>query len=172
MPTDVPIACALSGGDREARATAIRELGGRALIGVEAGDRRARLRFHGERERIEALVAAERQCCGFFQFTMTGDGEETELDIRTPEGSEPILRALVAAIVAGCGEENSIERPSAESFRADYFLLLRFSATAARMRFFSAPSLIFSFSLMSMARLTFPPRLELNRPEGSFKAAP
>jgi hypothetical protein len=105
MPTDVPIACTLSGGDRRARATAIRELGGRALIGVEAGDRRARLRFHGERERIEAVVAAERQCCGFFQFTMTRDGEETELEIRTPEGGEPILRALVAAIVAGWGGE-------------------------------------------------------------------
>ena len=51
-------------------------------------------------------------------------------------------------------------------------LLSLFSATASRTRFFSAPSLILSFSLMSMARLTFPSRLELNRPEGSFKAAP
>jgi MerR family copper efflux transcriptional regulator len=105
MSTDVPIACTLSGGDRGARTTAMRELGGRALVGVDAGDRRARLRFHGEPERIEALVAAERQCCGFFQFTMTRDGEETELEIRTPEGGEPILRALVAAIVAGWGGE-------------------------------------------------------------------
>jgi len=52
------------------------------------------------------------------------------------------------------------------------FLLFRFSATASRMRSFSAASLILSFSLMSMARLTFPSRLELKRPEGSSKAAP
>src|SRR5436190_4139761 len=40
------------------------------------------------------------------------------------------------------------------------------------MRFFRAGSSTLSFSLMSIARLTFPPKLELNRPEGSFKAAP
>src|ERR1700756_4019859 len=40
------------------------------------------------------------------------------------------------------------------------------------MRFFKAASLIFSPSWMSMARLTFPSRLELNRPAGSFNAAP
>src|SRR6201997_2280567 len=49
---------------------------------------------------------------------------------------------------------------------------LRLSATAARMRSFKAASLIFSPSWMSMARLTFPSRLELNRREGSFNAAP
>jgi hypothetical protein len=76
-----------------------------------------------------------------------------------------------------CGSRNvfrglsSFARP-AEYFQAECYLLFRFSATASRMRFFSAPSSIFSFSLMSMARLTFPSRLELNNPEGSFKAAP
>src|SRR6266852_4188546 len=40
------------------------------------------------------------------------------------------------------------------------------------MRSFKAASLILSPSWMSMARLTFPSRLELNRPEGSCNAAP
>jgi MerR family transcriptional regulator, copper efflux regulator len=101
MPTEVPIACTLGDSDRRTRAAAMRELGDRALVGVEAHDRRARLRFHGERERVEALVAAERQCCAFFQFATTRDGEELEVEIRTPEGGAPVLRALVAAIVAG-----------------------------------------------------------------------
>ena len=101
MPTEVPIACTLGGSDRRARAVAIRELGDRALVGLEANDRRARLRFHGERERVEALVAAESQCCAFLQFAIARDGEETEVEIRTPEGGESLLRALVAAIVAG-----------------------------------------------------------------------
>src|SRR5208337_400689 len=51
-------------------------------------------------------------------------------------------------------------------------LALRLSATAARMRSFKAASLTLSPSWMSMARLTFPSRLELNRPEGSSSAAP
>src|SRR5581483_2232822 len=46
------------------------------------------------------------------------------------------------------------------------------SATAARIRSFKADSLILSPSWISMARLTFPSRLELNRPEGSFNTAP
>src|SRR5262249_4591827 len=51
-------------------------------------------------------------------------------------------------------------------------LPLRLSATAARMRSFKAASSTLSPSWMSMARLTFPSRLELNRPEGSFNVAP
>src|SRR5487761_265963 len=47
-----------------------------------------------------------------------------------------------------------------------------FRATAARIRVFRAFSLTLSPSWMSMARLTFPSRLELNRPEGSSSAAP
>src|ERR1700688_1728347 len=52
------------------------------------------------------------------------------------------------------------------------FWPLRLSATAARMRSCKAASSTLSPSWMSMARLTFPSRLELNRPEGSFSAAP
>src|SRR5437588_4028622 len=51
-------------------------------------------------------------------------------------------------------------------------LPLRLSATAARMRSFKAASSTLPPSWMSMARLAFPSRLELNRPEGSFNAAP
>jgi xanthine dehydrogenase YagR molybdenum-binding subunit len=52
------------------------------------------------------------------------------------------------------------------------YVFLRFSATASRMRSRSAPSSIVSSSLMSIARLTFPSRLELKRPEGSLSDAP
>src|SRR5438552_12360160 len=56
--------------------------------------------------------------------------------------------------------------------RFGLLLPLRLSATAARMRSFKDASSTLSPSWMSMARLTFPSRLELNRPEGSFNAAP
>src|SRR5215831_15439306 len=52
------------------------------------------------------------------------------------------------------------------------FLPERLSVTAARMSSFKAASLIFSPSWMSMARLTFPSRLELKRREGSRNRAP
>src|SRR5215831_1513461 len=51
-------------------------------------------------------------------------------------------------------------------------LRMRLSATAARMRSFKADTLTLSPSWMSMARLMFPSRLELNRPEGSSSSAP
>src|SRR5689334_5855111 len=47
-----------------------------------------------------------------------------------------------------------------------------FKVTAARMRVLSASSSISSPSWKSMARRVFPSRLELNRREGSFSAAP
>src|SRR6185312_5612423 len=54
----------------------------------------------------------------------------------------------------------------------DFSLPCRLSATAARISSFNAASLIVSPSWISIARLTFPSRLELNRPEGSASAAP
>jgi hypothetical protein len=101
MPADTPIACHLDAENRTARLTAARELGEHALVGLEVSERRALLRFHGELEGVDALVAAERACCAFFEFTTTRNGEQTELEVRTPEGGEPILRGLVAGIVAG-----------------------------------------------------------------------
>ena len=56
--------------------------------------------------------------------------------------------------------------------RLGSLLAWRWRATAARIRSFRAASSTCSPSWMSMARLTFPSRLELNRPEGSFNAAP
>src|SRR5271167_5022578 len=57
---------------------------------------------------------------------------------------------------------------------ADCYLLPLdlFRVTAARTRVFNASSSIFSPSWKSMARFVFPSRLELKRPEGSFRAAP
>lgn len=101
MSPEAPIACTLTPADRRARLAGARELGERALVGLHVRDRRALLRFHGERERVEALVAAESECCAFFTFALTGNGEETELEIETPAGGEPLLRALVAGIVVG-----------------------------------------------------------------------
>ena len=70
-------------------------------MGVRARGPQASLLFDGERDRIEQLVAAETQCCSFLEFELGVSGEQLELEIRTPEGGEPVLRSLVAAVVAG-----------------------------------------------------------------------
>jgi hypothetical protein len=71
------------------------------LVGLEVSQRRALLRFRAAHESVEALVAAERACCAFFEFSMTRHDDDTELEIRTPAGGEALLRGLVAGIVAG-----------------------------------------------------------------------
>lgn len=101
LTVEVPIACSLSEVDLPQRLADARALGADALVGVEARDREARLHFRGERGRVDRLVAAETQCCSFLEFSMHHAEEHVELEIRTPEGGEPVLRSLVAAIVAG-----------------------------------------------------------------------
>lgn len=101
LPVDVPIACTLSEADLPQRLAAARALGADALVGVETSGRHARLRFSGQRERVEELIAAETQCCSFLGFELEQSDEAVELAINAPEGAEPVLRSLVAAIVAG-----------------------------------------------------------------------
>jgi hypothetical protein len=98
---DEPIACTLDAADVPARLTTAKELGARALAGLEVAGGRAVLRFSGERKLIDALIAAESACCSFFQFETKEDGDHIEVEIRTPPGGEPVLRGLVAAVVAG-----------------------------------------------------------------------
>jgi hypothetical protein len=98
---EIPIPCTLNAGDLDARAREMRQLGERALVGVHVGEDGARLRFRGEHERIAALIAAESECCTFFEFATAGEGAETEVEIRAPEGAEPMVRGFVAAVVAG-----------------------------------------------------------------------
>jgi hypothetical protein len=101
MPQETPITCTLNPADSQARIVTARQLGERALVGLEVRDRRALLRFRGQSEEVDALVTAESACCAFFDFATTRDGDDTELEVRTPEGGEPLLRGLVAGIVAG-----------------------------------------------------------------------
>ncbi|MGI8460144.1 MAG: hypothetical protein ACR2OC_00705 [Solirubrobacterales bacterium] len=101
MPNEIPIACTLTESERPERAASAAGLGADALVGLEVSGPRATLRFAGEQDRVEALVAAERSCCAFFEFELVGDGEQTELEVRAPEGADWAVRGLVAGLVAG-----------------------------------------------------------------------
>ena len=43
----------------------------------------------------------EARCCAFLEFELDETGDLLELAIRARDGGEPVLRSLVAAIVAG-----------------------------------------------------------------------
>jgi hypothetical protein len=101
MADEAPIACTLNPEDLQSRIATARQLGERALVSLDIRDRRALLRFRGDPEGVDALVAAESVCCAFFDFATVRNGQDTELEIRTPEGGEALLRGLVAGIVAG-----------------------------------------------------------------------
>jgi hypothetical protein len=98
-----PIACSLSADELPRRLAEIGALGRDALLGKgPAGE----LRFRNDAEtraRLEAIVAAESECCPFLDFELLAHGDELRLRIGAEEGAEPIARDLVAAFQAGTG---------------------------------------------------------------------
>jgi hypothetical protein len=100
MTTDTPIACSLSADELPRRLAEIRAIGRDALLGVTP---EAALRFRaGEptRARLEAIIAAESQCCSFLRFELAERHGELVLSVTAPEGAEPIAQDLVNAFAA------------------------------------------------------------------------
>ena len=97
MSQDLPIACSLTAAELPARLAEIEALGRDALVRREAD---GRLRFHGDertRERLEAIVAAESQCCSFLDFELRRDGTELVLSIDAPAEAAGVADALASA---------------------------------------------------------------------------
>lgn len=68
MSIDPPMACSPSTGDLTVRPAEIAALGRQALLAVREDGTRVELRFDpgaGVRERVEAIAAAESECCAF-----------------------------------------------------------------------------------------------------------
>ena len=100
MPTDVPIACTLTAADMDKRRAELGALGAAALVAVEHHGERAVLRFRpspGIRERLAAVVAAEAECCPFFDIALGNEEDLVLLTVRAPAGAEALLADLVAA---------------------------------------------------------------------------
>ncbi|HEV3378527.1 MAG TPA: hypothetical protein VG126_14750 [Thermoleophilaceae bacterium] len=95
---EIPVACTLSPAQMKGRADEIRALGRHALLSVECGARRATLRFGPGpevRERVEAIVSAEAECCAFLDFTVSsGEEDTTTITIEAPEDGEAVVREL------------------------------------------------------------------------------
>jgi hypothetical protein len=100
MSPDTPIACSLSADELPQRLAEIRAIGKDALVSVRPD---GTLRFRaGEstRRRLEAIIAAESQCCAFLGFELNADEGELALTIVAPDGAEPIAADLVDAFAA------------------------------------------------------------------------
>ena len=101
MSRPLPIACTLSATDLRARGEELRALGGDGLVdAAEHGDR-AVLRFRPDpaiRERVEAIVAAESECCAFLDFQLEHGDDASVLTISAPNGGAEMVHELAAAL--------------------------------------------------------------------------
>ena len=100
MAVELPIACSLSATELPERLDAMAALGNAALLDVRDAGTRAELRFAaapGVRDRVDAIVAAESECCAFLSMRVTDAPGIVVLNIDAPEGAEPVLRELLDA---------------------------------------------------------------------------
>ena len=101
MTRETPIACSLSAEELRARLAEIQAIGADALLTVDGA---GALRFRNDeptRRRLETIVAAESECCGFLAFELKAVGDELELRITGPEGAEALADDLAQAFAEG-----------------------------------------------------------------------
>ena len=97
--TELPVACCLSPGELKQREREISALFADALTGAQLDDRRLELRFGPGGDvlhRVEALASAERRCCAFLTFEVTGGDRAPALAIDAPAGAEDTLAGFAA----------------------------------------------------------------------------
>ena len=100
MPPDSPVACSLSANDLRTRLAEMTALGAAALVDARRHGTRAELRFAadaGVRGRVDAIVAAESQCCPFLAMRVTEAPGLIVLVVEAQAGAEVVLRELVDA---------------------------------------------------------------------------
>jgi len=96
----LPIACSLSATELPMRLEEIADLGRTALLDVRDDGRRVRLRFAtgpGVHERVDAIVAAEAECCAFLTIDVAEEPDAIVVTIDAPAGGELVLAELVEA---------------------------------------------------------------------------
>ncbi len=99
----IPIACTLSPGQQADRVAEWEAFGRTAVTGVEV--RGAVARFHLDRTDEVLLAAAslsqrEKECCGFFEFTIELDAGDRWLVARVPPGAEEVLAGFAGLLGA------------------------------------------------------------------------
>lgn len=97
---EMPLACTLSAQDGPARMRRWQALADKARPSVRRSGHRLEVRYRSEpgvREELEALVAAERECCSFVAWTVSQVGRDPVLLVTT-DPSRPDDVAPIAAM--------------------------------------------------------------------------
>jgi hypothetical protein len=100
MPAELPIACSLKATELPARLAEISTLGDDALIDVHRAPGHAELRFaagDGIRDRVEAIVHAEADCCAFLNMEVRDEPDLVVLRITASADADLVLAELVDA---------------------------------------------------------------------------
>ena len=103
MSTDLPVVCSLGVADFEQRIAAIAALGAESLVTRAERGGRHLLRFRGDaatRGQLEQIVAAEKECCGFLELSLSRFPDETILSISAPQDAQLVADGLAAAFGA------------------------------------------------------------------------
>jgi hypothetical protein len=107
MTEDKPVACSLGAVELEQRLAAIAEVGAEGLISRDLEGERHLLRFRSNaatRQRLEAIVAAEAECCSFLDLSLKEEEGELVLSIAAPRAGQSVADELAEAFARrdGC----------------------------------------------------------------------
>jgi hypothetical protein len=103
MPQELPIACSLGAGNLERRLATIGEIGAKSLIEQRKEGATYLLRFRSDpetRERLEAIIEAEKQCCAFLDLSLEGSGDNLILSVTAPEAGQATADGFAMAFGA------------------------------------------------------------------------
>ena len=104
MSPDPPLACSLDAVERTRRLAQIRAVGRDSLLSASPQGRMRFRRDPATQERLEAIIAAESQCCPFLGFDLVRSSGELVLTITARDGAELLAQDLVDAFAAGTRE--------------------------------------------------------------------
>ncbi len=103
MSQELPVVCSLGAGDLQQRLAAIAEIGAESLIDREVEAGRHRLRFRADsktRERLEAVIAAEAECCAFLDLSLEDEEGGLILSVAAPAAGQATADGFAAAFAA------------------------------------------------------------------------
>lgn len=106
MTEATSIACSLRSNDLRSRLDEIAAVGASHLIERSVEGRRHLLRFHANKETrrdLEAIVAAEAECCSFLALSLDQLDDELVLEIEAPDAGQPFADALTVAFARDRG---------------------------------------------------------------------
>jgi hypothetical protein len=89
------IACTLDGGEFRKRMVSIADLNRTALQSHRRNDLKLELLYAPvARDRVREMVAREKECCAFLNFTMREEQDGVRLIIEAPEASRGVIDSL------------------------------------------------------------------------------